>query len=81
MCPAESSKGLVQLTQCDLAKTDAQERPYQLINDLRGASRCAGSAVTPTNARTWPLIRVSVNLEPDSNCPEETRGVVVLKVV
>ena len=76
VCIAESSKGLLQLRQLDLAKIEAQERPWNLINDLQEATHPSS-----WNDREGPLIRVSVNLEPDSDCPGETRGVVVLKVV
>ncbi|KAL3157879.1 hypothetical protein ABBQ32_012289 [Trebouxia sp. C0010 RCD-2024] len=66
----ESSKGMVQLRQYDLAKGEARDRPWQLISDLHSASATC----------MWPSIRVELNLEPDSKRPDETRGTVVLKV-
>lgn len=74
MQTAESSKGLAQLRQYDLAKAEAQDRPWQLTSDLQAAARHAA-------VNTWPLIRVSVKLEPDSDGPEETRGLVIIKVI
>lgn len=70
LCTAESSKGMVQLRQCDLAKAEARDRPWQLISDLQCASATC----------IWPSIRVELNLEPDSERPDETRGTVVFKV-
>ena len=61
---------MVQLRQCDLAKGEARDRPWQLISDLQSAS----------TACLWPLIRVELNLEPESKRPDEIRGTLVLKV-
>ena len=64
----------MQLRKYNLAKAEAQDRPWHLVTDLQGAAKHAA-------VNTWPLIRVSVNLEPDSESPEETRGLVVFKVI
>lgn len=71
---AESSKGLVQLRLRDLAEDEAQSTPWRLISDLQAAAKQVA-------ANMWPLIRVSVNLDPESDGPEETRGTVMIKVV
>lgn len=73
MCTAESAKALMQLRQRYLAQKAAQERPWQLISDLQQACESGAWSAAPS-------LRVSVNLEPESDHPEETRGVVALKV-
>lgn len=70
---AESSKGLVQLRLRDLAESEAQGRPWRLISDLQAAAKQVA-------ANMWPVIRVSVNIDPESDGPEETRGTVAIKV-
>ena len=70
VCTAESSKGLTQLGKRDAAKSEARERPWQLITDLQASS----------NTCMRPSIRVELNLEAASRGPEEVTGTVVLKV-
>lgn len=62
----------MQLRKCDLAKAEAQDRPWQLVSDLQAAAK---------HVSAWPIIRVSLNLEPESDEPAEIRGTVVIKVV
>ena len=63
----------MQLRLRDLAADEAQSRPWRLISDLQAAAKQVA-------ANMWPLIRVSVNIDPESDGPEETRGTVAIKV-
>ena len=73
---AESAEGLAWLKEYESRKAEAQEQPWQVVTELVTANI---HQLSPTSVK-FPLIRVSVNLEPESDRPEETRGTAVIKV-
>lgn len=76
MFHAESAEGLAQLKEYETAKAEAQEQPWLVVTELVAASR---HMLGPNNVK-WPSVRVSLNLEPESDRPKETRGTAVIKV-